>query len=765
MEPFMTVIEFAGISDFIGCDQKYENSYSEVLRFIRERMTFRVYTSVRDKFYLILVFVFIIPVGLSAQNAYIQGVVQDVDGTPLAGAVVMLMRDGTRVAATTCKINGTFKISAHILQTDVLQVSFVGFRNRQIPVSVLTDRNEIHIVLQESNIQLDDVIVMGPSISEDFAVERLESIDIYLSPASGADPLKAVSVMAASTNVSESANTELRGSSGNHSVVVLNGVPVWKPVRNTQLNGIGNFSVFNTELIGQMKVYAGNPPLTIGNSIAGAIEIETPEHITRNDLKLSLSLANAGILISKKISDKNFLQLYANHQFSAPYLWLNHTNTDFLKRFNTTDGGVNLHLQLTPRLKFNLYEYAIDEYYRADTEQYNYKDESKATSRRWFQVSGFTFAALQSGVVVELNNGIDLCKSGYRFGVMDGSTRENRLYTSLSAKYFIGNLGFQAGLTHQYTRVNFYGIFPKYFYNYSDEAEGVTADDKLYNRVWEGYFYCKYTPMRHLLFSGAVRKNIPEASQPDYISWQVAGRWNMNEKFSLLLSAGKYHTYNVPAYNSQNFALHSSRQYSVDLTSHIYDFDLKLSSYLKNENTRDYFAENGKEAVVERRLKGLEFSVARTIGRFSFAGSYTFIDSRVRLGKKSYRSANDMDYIIRTSIVWRTANQWNIGINFSARPGLYYTPVEYALNISDNVWFPLYGDYNSEQVTAYHSLDLTVNKIFPLNKGHLLAFFTITNMLDKSNRNYPVYSTDYKSVLGWEEYQRRLVYVGLQFNF
>ena len=159
----MTVIEFAGISDFIGCDQKYENSYSEVLRFIRERMTFRVYTSVRDKFYLILVFVFIIPVGLSAQNAYIQGVVQDIDGTPLAGAVVMLMRDGTRVAATTCKINGTFKISAHILQTDVLQVSFVGFRNRQIPVSAFTDWNNIRIILRETVIQLDDVTVMSPS--------------------------------------------------------------------------------------------------------------------------------------------------------------------------------------------------------------------------------------------------------------------------------------------------------------------------------------------------------------------------------------------------------------------------------------------------------------------------------------------------------------------------------------------------------------------------------------------------------------------------
>ena len=97
---------------------------------------------------------------------------------------------------------------------------------------------------------------------------------------------------------------------------------------------------------------------------------------------------------------------------------------------------MNLHLQLTPRLKFNLYEYAIDEYYRADTEQYNYKDEVRQQAGVWFQVAGLTFAALQSGVVVELNNGIDLCKSGYQFGVMDGSTRENRLYTSFGRKVF-----------------------------------------------------------------------------------------------------------------------------------------------------------------------------------------------------------------------------------------------------------------------------------------------------------------------------------------
>lgn len=119
---------------------------------------------------------------------------------------------------------------------------------------------------------------------------------------------------------------------------------------------------------------------------------------------------------------------------------------------------MNLHLQLTPRLKFNLYEYAIDEYYRADTEQYNYKDESKATSRRWFQVAGLTFAALQSGVVVELNNGIDLCKSGYQFGVMDGSTRRTACIPRWPQSILLEIWGFRLD-----SHINIHGLILWYF--------------------------------------------------------------------------------------------------------------------------------------------------------------------------------------------------------------------------------------------------------------------------------------------------------------
>ena len=718
-----------------------------------------------DKIYLILLFLLLASSGSFAQKVQLKGYVCDKDNCPLAGATVMLYRDSTRIAASTCDLNGMFVISAELLGSEVLRVSFVGFQPRQVVITDLINRSDILVIMKEARVKLDNVTIKGTSISEDFAVKRLESIDIFLSPASSADPLKAISMLPASTNISESANVELRGSSGDRSIVMLNGVPIWKPVRNTQLNGIGNFSIFNTELIEQMKIYAGNPPLTIGNSIAGAVEIETPQKISSDNIKLSLSLANFGLLMNKRISKKNFIQIYTNYQFSPIYLGLNKKNTDFLKTFNTIDCGLNLHLSLTSKLKFNLYEYAIKEYYKADTEQYNYSSESQASSRRWFQVANLSFTSSRKNLVLELNNGVDICRSGYKFGVMDCSMLETRLYTSITLKHYSENFSFQAGLTNLYSQVKLNGIFPEYFYDYSKDASTVKEKNYLSNNSFEGFLYFKYIPTRNLLFSAAIRKNLPTGKQPDYISWQTSGRWNVTSDLSLLLSAGEYHTYNVPTYNNQSFTLHSSKQYSIDLTSQMSKYNFLLSAYVKNEHTRDYFIENGEKLQSKRIIKGIEFSVSRLLGKFAIEGSYTFIDSHFQTGGKKFFSSNDLNYIIRAIVTYRTSSMWSVGLNFSAHPGLRYTPVKRGINILDNIWFPLYGEYNSDKVSAYNSLDLTINKILMLRKKQLLFFLTVTNVFNKANKNYPVYNTDYSAINYWENYQRRLIYMGLQLTF
>ena len=107
-----------------------------------------------------------------------------------------------------------------------------------------------------SNIQelKEIILVVKDPISEKFSVEKLGKMDIYLNPASNADPLKVISVLPASTNVEETANPSLRGGSADRSRVYLNGSPILNPVRFGRDNGLGNFSLFNTEIIDKQYV-------------------------------------------------------------------------------------------------------------------------------------------------------------------------------------------------------------------------------------------------------------------------------------------------------------------------------------------------------------------------------------------------------------------------------------------------------------------------------------------------------------------------------
>ncbi len=136
---------------------------------------------------------------------------------------------------------------------------------------------------------LDEVIVVARNpISEKFSVKKLDKIGIYMNPASNGDALKIVSVLPASTNVDETANPSLRGGTADRSRVYLNGCPVLNPIRFGRDDGLGNFSLFNTEIIDKQYVYASNPPLTMGNSSAGIVQIETIKKLRKSSLQLSL---------------------------------------------------------------------------------------------------------------------------------------------------------------------------------------------------------------------------------------------------------------------------------------------------------------------------------------------------------------------------------------------------------------------------------------------------------------------------------------------
>ncbi len=116
--------------------------------------------------------------------------------------------------------------------------------------------------------------------------------------------MKAITLMPASTTTDETANPSLRGSSPDRSRITLNGVPVYSPVRSSNLSNQGKFSLFNTEIIDKQYVYASNPPLTYGNSSAGLVEIQTLRRLPQNQQQFSLSLSSEGFFLSQQLQKK-----------------------------------------------------------------------------------------------------------------------------------------------------------------------------------------------------------------------------------------------------------------------------------------------------------------------------------------------------------------------------------------------------------------------------------------------------------------------------
>ncbi len=84
----------------------------------------------------------------------ISGTVVDPDGIPLAGASIVVK--GTTNGAQT-DFDGKF--SLQVADSDaILQVSYVGFKAKEIPVG---NQTQISIVLEEDTSQLDEVVVVG----------------------------------------------------------------------------------------------------------------------------------------------------------------------------------------------------------------------------------------------------------------------------------------------------------------------------------------------------------------------------------------------------------------------------------------------------------------------------------------------------------------------------------------------------------------------------------------------------------------------------
>ena len=702
----------------------------------------------------------------SFAQSRLYGVVKDKVGNPVFATNVYLK--GNPQKGVTTGFDGKFNLQINGIN-DTLIISFIGFQTKEVPLSFIDFNKQLIVILEEDSQTLAEIIITAQDpISEQFSVVKMKKMDIYLNPVSQADPLKAITVLPASTTTNESANPSLRGSAADRTRVILNGVPIYNPVRAGQIvNNQGFFSLFNPEIIDNLYVYASNPPLTYGNTSAGLVEIQTNKSLETNQLQLSASLASIGLFLSQKIkNDISFVQAYSNFQFSDAFVGIQKENLPQIENFQTKDAGLNFHTRIGKRAAFNSYNYFIEESFLGNIEMFTYKGEVITGNKRFFTVNNFRIYS-NTGVF-SINSGVNTSKKGFSFGNIRSENKINGIYTSLNYKWFVSdNTNLQFGISYDYHQNKFNDSIPVYYYAVSPNSPGFASDTNIFNHNVEAYFYTNWDMNDKWVFSSGMRSNIPANNQKYYLDWQLGLKYTVNRKQYFLLSGGRYHNYSTPNFYSEKFNLLSSYQIALDYTYKLKSTLLKAATYFKNEKGEQtamlFFSMDNINTF------GIELFLEQDFyNYFKFMFSNSYIKQIIKIDNKKYKGQKDFNYLIKATLQYNNPKLFSLALTFIGRPGTYYTPiVNSSFDHETGFYEPEFSkDLFNTQYGNYNRFDISLSRYCRINNNAIIAFISLNNVLNSKNENEVLYNTDYSEIY-FDFYQLRTLYFGMvwQLNY
>jgi len=701
--------------------------------------------------------------GIIWSQKTIAGTVKDERGQPIFAANVFL-KNNQEIGATT-ELDGSFQLQVPQL-TDTLVISYLGFEDVFIPLhdKILA----LEVKLRESaNVLTTLQIEAKRPVAQEFALVELSKLDVYTIPFSFADPLKATSILPSSTNTDESANVSLRGSSSERGIVVLNGVPIANPVRATNLDGNGFFSIFNPEIAEKISVYASNPSLAYGNATSGMVEIETAEQVEENFTQASLGLANFGLFHGRKLGKKHHVFAYTNNQYSDAFLQVNTGSFPQLRSFRVNDAGILWNAQLKPNMNLSWYAYGLRENNALQLNLFGQQDDAESLARRHFQVAKLHWYNTDWSFTV--NAAGDFSRNEFRFGNLDNRERNQRWYGSFNARYnVINNWYLQGGITSEHTQLRLQGQVAERPFNFAAEAPTRSLNQERSNNNTELYLISrsKWFDKKFSFITG-LRKNIPtSALQNSYFSRQYIAKYNFPSKHAITATFGNYNGYFNPDLFNPEFVQVSARQGALEYEYRSKKLEINAAVFGKTE-TGGFNQLLQLANFAEQRIQGLELLWKyRWSPSFEcwLSSAYLNVENRNAEGL-NFRGSNDLDYFLRLFLTYQDEQGWNASVAWVHRQGLWYTPIlGGSSDPASGINRPVFGDANSAQFNNYHNISLNLSKMIKTKAGSLLCYATLNNAFNFLNEQAQLLNAAF-SPIGFEYLQQRSVYFGVVYKW
>lgn len=692
---------------------------------------------------LVPLFLLIFSQSLLAQQS-IGGQVVDADsGEPLLGAHVYLMNNWRKGVIT--DLEGNFSLDLTEADwSDSLIISYVGFE-------------ELIIQIKESNlIRLNPIQAVGevvtvtakPLIAEEFKYMDIQKMDIYTNPAAKADPILAVNSLPSSTTTDESANISLRGSSPIETGVFFNNVPIYDAVRYSQLNGIGTFSIFNTDIIKNVTVFPGNPPLEFGNATSGVISMQTDDGILKESTNsMILSLASIGFSRQQKINEKNSLKLFTNWQPSGAIKGLNPEALEDIRSFSSNDIGVYWYGG------DNGYSWKVLAYGLTEGYQFNFSHPSFMGTFDQKKTRTFLIGTLDKNIgsgVLTFSKGMSYSDGDFSYSNVAFNTQKKDLFLGLNYQLTQERFSLKTGANYDMREAAVAGNFHALGYALGTDHPTFELTESVTIEVPELFGYFKYFLSDQLTVGTGARANLPTDGIDSYLSRQVNLSYNQN-KWSVILGTGVYNKNGLLENTGEPF-FSETTQTSLDLKRTIKNFTMAVSLFDKrgNINAIDYMAQ-GSEIFIDYRLNpNLRSSL-----------SLTLLDASSNQTGYLY----DLSYFFRGDVSWNPAPLWTVETIWVARQGTLFSDVTSTrFDAELNVYEPFF-DQEGRRLPYYLNVGMSINKVIQLSDEFgFIAFASINNVLNRKNLRTYDYNFDY-TAFEPSVFSLRTVYMGVVVSF
>jgi len=728
-----------------------------------------------------------------AQTGQISGIIlnaENNEGVPFANVLVV----GTTIGASS-SFEGKFIIENLKPGYLKLQISSVGFKTKIIDDIFVTNSNSpyIEIRLQASENLLNEVeIKVNPfqkSMESPLSMQSITTREIESNPGSNRDISRVIqSFPGVGSTPAFRNDIIIRGGGPSENRFFLDGIEI--PVLNhfsTQGASGGPVGIINADFIRAADFYSAAFPASKYNALSGVLDFRLKEGSKeKTNLQLTLGASETALTLDGPIGDKttyifSVRRSYLQYLFSAIGLPFLPTYNDYQLKIKTNFNTKN---QLSVISIGSLDNLSINDGIKNPTPAQEYIATQIPINNQWsytfgvvykhfFNNGSYSFVISRNMLNNEFfkypDNNEALPKSlDYVSREAENKLRYELDFNNKGIKYSMSaNVEFAEYSNETSQQVFTNGSLVNFQYN---------TDLSLLKYGLSAQATKRFFDERMLISLGmrmdANNYNSNTNNLFNQFSPRISTSYSLTEKTLINAGAGRY--FQQAAYTTLGFRNNEGdlvnlteakfiglNQYNLGLEHRFsdkillsvegfykdyfqYPIDIVSGSSFANQGAAYSSVFGASEASFSGKGKASGFEILNRWNNktFSILASYTYVRSLFTDIQNTFiPSSWDSKHLLTITGSKDLNKNWQIGFKWRFVGGLPYTPYDLETSSYVQAWDAIgqpYFDYsqlNSKRFTAFHQLDLRIDKNYFFNTWTLMLYFDVQNAYNFQNKN------------------------------